>query len=486
MVIPPRGGLLGRLAEGVRADLGRLGARLEALRPARGGTRMRHWSRPRAGPEGRVRVHLRVHEDGTGVLWRNVTDALLLGPLQVVLAEAALDDMPADRALVRLRTLYPDVPEHRLRDDYARMAAAMRRLSRPRAGSEGCIVEALGIPQPPPLSVRAQAPYKADLALSYACNNACAHCYNEPGRREMPSLDTDDWRRVLDRLWAIGVPYVIFTGGEPTLRPDLPELIAHAQARGMVCGMNTNGRRLADREFVERLVAAGLDHVQITLASHRREVHDAIVRARAWDETVAGVRNTLDAGLHTITNTTVTADNAREVEATVDFLCELGLRTFAMNGMIHSGCGAGNPAALTVEQLRRILPRVRDRAADRGMRFIWYTVTRHCELSPVEMGVGLRFCNAAEYSICIEPSGDVLPCQSYYEPAGNLLRDPWPSIWEGELFTSIRLRREHPERSDLPDECHHCERLRLCGGGCPLERAERNEVMSRCQMSQQA
>jgi len=430
-----------------------------------------------------VRVHLRVHEDGTGVLWRNVTDALLLGPLQVALAEMALDDTPADRALVRLRTLYPDVAERRLRDGWSRMAAAMQRLRRP---SEGCIIHELGIPQPPALSVRAQAPYKADLALSYACNNDCAHCYNEPGRRGMPSLATDQWREALDRLWAIGVPYVIFTGGEPTLRPDLPELIAHAEGLGMVCGMNTNGRRLADREFVEALVAAGLDHVQVTLASHRRGVHDAIVGARAWEETVAGVRHALAAGLHTITNTTVTRDNASEVEATIDFLAGLGLRTFAMNGMIHAGCGAGNAAALAIEELRAVLARVRDRAQERGMRFIWYTVTRHCELSPVEMGVGLRFCNAAEYSICIEPDGDVLPCQSYYEPAGNLLRDPWRSIWEGELLSSIRLRRERPEQSDLPDECHHCERLRLCGGGCPLEQAERSEVMTRCPISQQA
>ncbi len=484
MVTPPGGGILGRLAEGVRADLGRLGARLDALRPTPGGVRMRHWRFEE--PEGRVRVHLRVHADDTGVLWRNVTDALLLGPMQVALAEMALDDTPADQALVRLRTLYPDVAEPRLRDGWSRMAAAMRRLSRPRAGWDGCISGELGIPQPPALSVRAQAPYKADLALSYACNNACAHCYNEPGRRGMPSLATDDWREVLDRLWAIGVPYVIFTGGEPTLRPDLPELIAHAEALGMVCGMNTNGRRLAEPDFVEALMAVGLDHVQITLASHRPDVHDAIVGARAWHETVAGVRNALGLGLHTITNTTITRDNAREVEATIDFLADLGLRTFAMNGMIHSGCGAGNPAALSVEELRRGLTRVRERAAQRSMRFIWYTVTRHCELSPVEMGVGLRFCNAAEFSVCIEPDGDVLPCQSYYRPAGNLLRDPWPSIWGSELFTSIRLRRERPEQSDLPEECHHCERLRLCGGGCPLERAERSEVMSRCPISQQA
>jgi len=473
------GRIVRRAGAEIRADLGRLGARLDALRPGAGGVRMRHWRFET--PEGRVRVHLRVHPDGTGVLFRNVTDALLLGPQQVEMAELALDDTPADRALVRLRTFYPEVRDFALRSEYDRMAAAMAKLRRP---SERCVVCELGIAQPPPLSVRAQAPYKADLALSYACNNDCAHCYNEPARRDMPSLETDGWRAVLDRLWAIGVPYVIFTGGEPTLRADLPELVAHAEGLGQVCGMNTNGRRLADRELVERLMQAGLDHVQITLASHRREPHNRIVRAEAYDETVAGIRNALDAGLHTITNTTLTEDNAADAEAIIDFLAGLGLTTFAMNGMIHAGCGAGNAAALGVGRLREVLTRVRDRAAERGMRFIWYTVTRYCELSPLAMGVGLRFCNAAEYSVCIEPSGDVLPCQSYYEPAGNILRDPWEHIWESDLFTTIRLRRERPRRSDLPEECHDCERLRLCGGGCPLERrAGRSEVMSPCQTS---
>ena len=210
-----RASLAARLAEAVRNDLGRLGARLRALRPGPGRLRMRHWRFET--PEGRVRVHLRVHVDGTGVLWRNVTEALLLGPQQVEMVEAALDDMPVEQALVRLRTLYPDVPIAALQRQYEAMTAAMRRLRRP---SERCIVRELRIPQPPALSVRAQAPYKADLALSYACNNNCAHCYNEPARREMRSLDTDRWREVLDRLWAIGVPYVIFTGGEPTLQKE--------------------------------------------------------------------------------------------------------------------------------------------------------------------------------------------------------------------------------------------------------------------------
>ena len=69
----------------------------------------------------------------------------------------------------------------------------------------------------PLFSTPVGAPYKADLALTYGCNNTCGHCYNQPRRTGMPSLAVDDWYRVLGKLAAVGVPQVIFTGGEPTL-----------------------------------------------------------------------------------------------------------------------------------------------------------------------------------------------------------------------------------------------------------------------------
>jgi radical SAM protein with 4Fe4S-binding SPASM domain len=468
-VVAEDDGLFSRIRAGLRDDLGRLGTRLGALRDS-GGVSLRH--RCFEGPEGRVRLHLRTHADGTGLLIVNGADALHLSPIQADCAQLAFDDASAERALVHLRTRYGAMRDFALEAEYERVRAAVAKLSRP---SERCRVCEAGIPQPEPLTIRAQAPLKADLALSYACNNNCAHCYNEPERRQMPALETDQWRRVLDRLWEVGVPYVIFTGGEATLREDVPEIVRHAEDLGMICGLNTNGRRLSDPALVEALSGAGLDHVQITLASHRPELHNRIVGAEAFEQTVAGIRNCVAQDLHAITNTTLIDENVREAEQIVDFLHDLGLRTFAMNGMIHSGCGAANPSALRMDALRRALAGVRDHAAQRKMRFIWYTVTRHCELSPMEMGVGLRFCNAAEYSVCVEPNGDVLPCQSYYEPAGNILSDRWERIWDSELFTGIRFRREEPEEADLPAECHGCDDLRLCGGGCPLERAVRVE-----------
>jgi radical SAM protein with 4Fe4S-binding SPASM domain len=95
-------------------------------------------------------------------------------------------------------------------------------------------------------------------------------------------------------------------------------------------------------------------------------------------------------------------------------------------------------------------------------------------MSPVELEIGSKRCNAGEYSLCVEPNGDVLPCQSYYVSAGNILQDPWDQIWNGELFRSFRDRESDPRWAGLPEKCWDCPDLPLCGGGCRIEREARD------------
>ena len=92
-----------------------------------------------------------------------------------------------------------------------------------------------------------------DLAITYRCNDDCARCYNAR-LRNYPECSTDRWKTVLDRLWEAGIPHIVFTGGEPTLREDLPELVAHAGKNGQITGMNTNARRLHDANYLGQLV----------------------------------------------------------------------------------------------------------------------------------------------------------------------------------------------------------------------------------------
>ncbi len=421
--------------------------------------RLYHYRRTQGGET--VRVHLRVEPDGAGWLLVNASRLLHLNPTAAFMARLALEGTPAsaaERALTRRYRLEAE----QARADYAQFTAQLEALVRPESA---CPVCDLDVEVTAPFSARPSAPCRMDLALTYRCNNDCAHCYNLRPRATV-ELDTAAWQRVLDRLWAAGVPHIVFTGGEPTLRADLSTLIAHAEQNGQITGLNTNARALSRPGTVERLAAAGLDHVQITVEAADPALHDQLVGTTgAWAQTTAGLRQALGAGLFVMTNTTLLRQNSSRLAETLDFLADLGVPTVGLNALIHAGRGRTVGTGLQEAELAPLLEMARARTAAHGQKLIWYTPTQYCHFNPVQLEFGVKGCTAALYSMCVEPDGSVIPCQSYYEPLGNLLRTDWPSIWNHAL--AVRLR----ERQDLPPACSHCTLLPECGGGCPLARS---------------
>lgn len=414
------------------------------------------------------RVHLRLDPDGHGTLIVNASRILHLNPTAARMARLLLEGKSRGEIARLFRKEYR-VSSKQLLTDLEAFEGQLKELLRP---DGACPIHDLDLETVAPFSARPSAPYRLDLALTYRCNNDCAHCYNvervhvERQTSETPptgEITTAEWKRILDTAWSLGIPHIIFTGGEPTLRDDLPELIAHAEANGQITGLNTNGRRLADPKYVARLVEAGLDHVQITLESSDPEVHNQMVRARAFDQTVRGLRNALASRLFVMTNTTMLKTNVATVPATLDFLADLGVPTVGLNALIYSGRGATVGTGLSERELAPLLEVARAKTEARGQRLIWYTPTQYCHFDPVQMDLGVKGCTAALYNMCVEPDGGVLPCQSYYHQLGNLLRDDWGTIWEHPL--AVRLR----ERQGLPEKCNGCLLLAECGGGCPLQ-----------------
>jgi radical SAM protein with 4Fe4S-binding SPASM domain len=261
----------------------------------------------------------------------------------------------------------------------------------------------------------------------------------------------------------LGIPHIVFTGGEPTLRHDLPDLVAHAEANGQITGINTNARRLSDKRFVQKLINAGLDHVQITVESHDPEIHDHMVGKKgAWQQTIQGLRNLLDSPLYVMTNTTMLQTNSPYLADTLDFLAAEGVPTIGLNALIYAGSGLQVGTGIKESELPPLLDIARDKTTQHAQRLIWYTPTQYCNFDPQKLELGVKGCTAALYNMCVEPDGGVIPCQSYYQQLGNLITDPWASIWNHEL--AVRLR----DREYVPAVCHECDLLTECGGGCPL------------------
>jgi radical SAM protein with 4Fe4S-binding SPASM domain len=417
-----------------------------------------HYQTPPHAPQ-QYRLHLRVEKDGHGVLLINAARVLHLNQTATEHAKLILEETPVEAAAREIARRY-QVSLETARADFEQLQSTITEIAQ--GGEEVCPVTYLDVSRIDPMSAELSAPYRMDLALTYRCQNDCPHCY--VGRpKDFPEMSTEQWKRVIDRCWELGIPHLTFTGGEATLRPDLVELIQYAEDVGLVTGLQTNGRRLRDGAYLDQLLQAGLDHIQITLESHDPAIHDRMVGVEgAWLDTVEGIKAVVDADVYMMTNTTMTTENVGHIEETIAFVGSLGVPTFGCNSLIFSGAAVAVGTGIHENELEPILERVKEATAAQHMRLIWYTPTQYCEFDPVGMELGIKGCTAARYNMCVEPNGDVIPCQSYYTALGNILTESWDSIWDHELARYLR------NRDFMMEKCYDCPDQILCGGGCPL------------------
>ncbi|MEM2702203.1 MAG: radical SAM protein [Candidatus Bathyarchaeia archaeon] len=412
---------------------------------------------------GTLRLHLRLEKDGSGVLIINASRVIFLNKTAAEYVALFLKGFDEDKVVRKMVSHY-NIDEETVRKDYREVLYVINTFVNT---PDVCPISYLGVEKMEPFQRELSAPYRMDLAITYRCNNRCMHCYIG-GPKETRELTTNQWFKIMNKIFDLGIPHVVFTGGEPTLRDDLPDLIAYAEKLGLVCGLVTNGRKLKDKIYLQYLVDAGLDHIQITLESHNQEIHDKITGVvGSWEETVQGLKNAIESPIYTLTNTTLNKHNISNIIETIDFLSSLGLKQFACNGLIYSG-KATEPEtfrefAIEESVLESLLANIKGHAKELNMEFTWYTPTEYCILNPLKLDLGIKTCSACRISMCIEPDGTVIPCQSYFTPLGNILKDDWSKIWHHPLCVEIRSRKY------VPEKCYGCSLLNICGGGCPLK-----------------
>ena len=403
----------------------------------------------------------RVEQSGQGVMVINANTVLHLNHTATAFAYYFMQGLQQEEVLDKIRRMYR-VKVDTAKADYEKLVYTISTLAQTEKIDP---ITYLEIEKEEPFTYQYSAPLRMDLALTFKCQNDCIHCY-AGGPHETPELSTVQWKSVIDKLSEIGIFILTFTGGEPTLREDLPELLLYAQNKGMVTGLISNGRKLKDKAYVNLLEKSGLDFVQVTLESQKSEIHDKMTNAKgSWRETIEGIKNAVQSQIYVSTNTTLSKNNIDDFLSTIDFIKSLGVDAFGCNSLIYSGkaTDASPEFALSTEDLKTLLPLIRNKAQMIGLKFLWYTPTQYCNFDPVSLGLGVKSCTAAMINACVGPNGDVYPCQSYFESLGNILAEPWEKIWNHPLAERIR-RREYVE-----DKCKNCNELQVCGGGCPLE-----------------
>lgn len=338
---------------------------------------------------------------------------------------------------------YPGISERELREDLSEMLSILFEVAR--GGKPDLEIERLPIRSYAP---HMSAPHRMDLMVSamndengaWKCNQKCLFCY-AAGQTlgKTHELSTEEWKRAIDKLRLAGVPMLTFTGGEPTLREDIDELIAYA--KWFVTRLNTNGVLLTE-DLVARLKAASLDSLQVTLYSHDERIHNQLVGATHFSDTVAGIRRAVAAGLDVSVNTPLCTKNADYAE-TLAFIHSLGVRFVTVSGLICTGTAGKNHGAfdLTSDALYDVVAQAKAFCDANGMEMD-FTSPGLIEKEKLEaLSLNVPSCGAALSNMAIAPDGRVVPCQSWLSgdaALGNILTDRFETVWNHPLCKKLR------------------------------------------------
>ncbi|UCF71039.1 MAG: radical SAM protein [candidate division WOR-3 bacterium] len=305
-------------------------------------------------------------------------------------------------------------------------------------------------------------PILSEVAVTYRCNLACEFCYvgDHCGRE----LSTNDLKKILFKIYhEAKVPSVSFTGGEPLLREDIAKLISYAAQIGLWTNLITNGTLLYD-DTVRSLKKAGLSSAQVSIEGPNSEIHDMITgKQGAFDASTRGIASLRDAGIPVHTNTTLSRHNIAYAKEIVVLAKCLGLNRLSMNLLIPCGrAGSREDLWTSYSEIGDHIIDIKRFAEEQDVRFLWYSPVPLCMFNPIASGLGNKACAAITGLLSIDPTGNIIPCSSWRQPVGSLLKSNFDEIWQSDGLDYYK----HGEYA--PTECLQCDDYTVCRGACPL------------------
>lgn len=314
-----------------------------------------------------------------------------------------------------------------------------------------------------------QAPIVAHLGITRKCNMDCSYCSVRPYYQQAEELSTTEWKTIIRKLADGGVFQIGFTGGEPTLRKDLPELGRYVTELNCAFNLTTNGWHLREK-LVAELKDAGLRQCQVSLDCHLPEINDQLRTEGSYARTVRAVRLLQQQDLTVGIDCVVSRVNLPYLPAFIDWLAQEQVPYLTLIKIKQGDLPLSTFQELlpTYEQYSQLLERLCQRnnvdpcvTIDCGsVSNLQYTL-REDELSTVPVAG----CPAGHTLLSISPDGDIYPCVALASPEfrlGNALDDDLQEIWsKSETLCTLREVKKR-----VQGQCQHCDRLDYCRGGC--------------------
>ncbi len=329
--------------------------------------------------------------------------------------------------------------------------------------------------------------------MTRKCNLTCTHCYINagPGAIDTSSkgeLSTEEAKTFITDLATIKVPLLMFSGGEPLMRPDFWELAEFAQDKALTTAMSTNGTLITPK-IADKIKESGIEYVGVSLDGANSATHDAIRnQPGCFDKSVKALEYCNDAGVKTGVRITVTKDNIRDVDSLIDLAHSLKVPRFCVYWLVPSGRGGGiYDKQITVDEASGVfdtLARKAEELKDEGIEFLTVDapqdgirlLNKMKESGNIEFENALSLlrctgdsCSAGDRVANVDPSGSVYPCQFMQREKfriGNIREQKFSSIWSDANNPVLGKFRQ--KKSLLTGKCGSCEHKEICGGGCRI------------------
>ena len=318
--------------------------------------------------------------------------------------------------------------------------------------------------------------------LTKKCNLKCQHCYLDAELdKEKKELTTTQAKSFLNDIAAMKVPIVLFSGGEPLIRPDFRELVIHARSRGLQVGISSNGT-LIDLKMTEFLSNQGVSYVGVSLDAATPEVHDKFRGVKgSYRRAIDGLLRAKNAGLKTGARITLTKHNYKDLPILFKQIRDLGIPRFCVYYLVPSGRGKDiMDLDLNFEQRAEVFDFLYNAALEEGpqpeieilttdspqdgalliekLKDSGHSTEELQKLFTISGG-----CSAGEKIANVDHLGEVHPCQFWTDfSLGNVTEKPFSKIWNNSddpFLLKLRNKEDH-----LTGVCGDCNYKSMCKG----------------------
>jgi len=307
------------------------------------------------------------------------------------------------------------------------------------------------------------APLSIICELTHRCPLRCVYCSNPLDlRARNQEMSTDEWAGVMEQAARLGILHAHFTGGEPLARTDLTPIVAAARRAGLYTNLITSGVGMTERRL-EELVAAGLEHVQLSLQGREPRQADEIAGATAHTHKLKVAAWIRQRPVAFTVNLVLHRRNLDDVEELIEFCASLGPQRLEIANVQYYGWAFENRAELmpTPDQLERCIEAVNRAKAELAGK------VRIDFVPPDYYGRQPKACMGGwgKQTLIIDPSGRALPCHA----AGVLPGLQFDSVREKSLhwiWTESPAMNRFRGDAWMPEPCRSCERKAVDFGGC--------------------